>query len=124
MGRFGSKTLSTIALSSFSIASALPANATPRDNVSGFVSGSELARLCHAPQQSELLDFAAGVVDAGVTITSDAEVKPFCLPAGISRLTAASTACDWLGIHAEAVQSSAATIVIKAMRQSFPCPKP
>lgn len=68
--------------------------------------------------------YVAGVVDATLAGPAGARAKPaFCLPAGAELQRVRDTVCRYVGQHADARRTTAATLVRNALAESFPCPR-
>jgi hypothetical protein len=84
-------------------------------------SGRLLSGICEASRDS-CLAYVVGAVDAYVATqwVSGARL-PFCIPAGATNEQLTQASVRYLRFHPERLDANAATLVVLALRDTYPC---
>ncbi|MFL6859111.1 MAG: Rap1a/Tai family immunity protein [Allosphingosinicella sp.] len=84
-------------------------------------SGRVLSGICDANRDS-CLAYVVGAVDAFVaTQWVNGARLPFCIPAGVTNEQLTQASVRYLRFHPERLDANAATLVVLALRDTFPC---
>jgi len=97
---------------------------TPAQNIPMRASGRMLSSICDASRDS-CLAYVVGAVDAYVATqwVSGARL-PFCIPAGVTNEQLTQASVRYLRFHPERIDANAATLVVLALRDTYPCQAP
>src|SRR3954468_20519847 len=87
-------------------------------------SGRVLSGLCDANRDA-CLAYVVGAVDAYIaTLWVSGTRLPFCIPAGVTNEQLTQVSLRYLRIHPERIDANAATLVVLALRDAYPCQAP
>jgi hypothetical protein len=117
----------SIVVLALSFALVSPILAEPRIQV-GFITGAELYSWCRAERADRLAiacsSYIAGVADAIATRRSRHGARRrslFCEPPGITLGRERMVVIRYLAQHPEEAPGDAATLILRAFREAFPC---
>ena len=93
---------------------------------SHMANGSELLSFCaknSASTQSACLGYIAGVSDAIINdlIRDKASPVKACIPRNVKAGDRAAVVIKWLSQHSDQLRKPAATLVVRALSEAFPC---
>ena len=98
------------------------ATPSPAQNIPTRLTSRALADIC-AENDAACLTYVLGAIDGHVaTRVAAGAASPFCIPATVNNLQLKDLAVRYLLSHPQEGGANAATAVVVAMRQAFPCP--
>lgn len=91
---------------------------------SGFITGSDLLEWCQGSGEADLQCrfYIIGVADAHAADSgSHGFVKGFCIPKDVKASQLQLVVANWLKAHTQDLHYGAASLLLAALHQTFPC---